>query len=261
MKVYLVDSKQWYITPEQANAYLAVLGTEYANDIVAGENALIGQLTSILRETFAGPRKYVDLGPGDGKKTDVITRELVKQNLISHYECVDIQSAYIDIASKLAIQKGLTTSQFNGSFEDYLTQYTSDGANFIYLGATYCNLDREFDGKLSNAMHKSDLVYLSSALFPHNIEEIIKGYQTQKISEIFAPICQIHGIAPDNFHVEFNYSENQVEMGFRERNKFYILGVSRKPTKEEFASRISENFTGELMSNSEHVGFVGKVRD
>jgi hypothetical protein len=255
---YCVDSKEWYEGEEQAQAYLDLFATSYSDGIVAGEDALLEEIVGSLIEKYLSNLTYIDLGPGNGVKTDFMTSKLHSEIGIDHYKCVDIQPMYLDIAEKLVRDMGVPTSRFVGSFEHYLQGYKSSGNSFVYLGATFCNLDTSFDTRLSQACSSKDLIYLSSERFPKDIALTIKGYENAH--GFLSPLAIKYSLDPETFHVKFNEELHQVEVGFKKADTFHVFLISKKPTEDEFRKRVNENFEGTFYMNDAHLGFVGSPK-
>jgi hypothetical protein len=258
MHNYCVDSKEWYESSEQAQAYLDLFATSYASGIVTGENALLEEVVEGLAQKCSPNVRFIGLGPGNGQKADFVTSKLHESVGISHYKCVDIQPMYLDIAEKIVGLKGIPTSRFAGSFEDYLDVHASTGNEFVYLGATFCNFGDAFDVRLRDVLTSNDLVYVSSERFPSDIGSMLEGYR--KAKSLALPLAEKYGLDPNSFHVEFNEDLHQVELGFKNEEAFTVVLVSKKPTEEEFKKRVTKNFKGDFYMNDCYIGFVGSPK-
>jgi len=64
----IADSKLWYITPEQAQAFLDLeKSPEYSKDVILKEIDLIKEnIGEIIKKIGKGPVNIIDLGCGDG---------------------------------------------------------------------------------------------------------------------------------------------------------------------------------------------------
>lgn len=252
-RIDLSDSKSWYLSEEQAQTYLDLMTSAYAGGIVLAEDCLLRENIGTIDNFVKERSQYVDLGPGDCKKTKFMLDSLRLK--ISKYMGVDIQRAYLETAEETAAQTGIPSKSFKGSFEDFLKNFEKE-RSFVYLGATFGNLENTFDTLLANTVARDNTVYLSNALLPENPSDLIEQYQMTK--SMFVPLARKQGISQENFQVEFNSDLHQVELGFVDGNYFYIFGVSRKPTVIEFKERVETNFSGEYFWNDNHIGFVGR---
>ena len=140
----IADSKLWYITPKQAQAYLDFQNvTEYSSQLGSKETALIREsLPSIIRLLGNEPLNIVDLGCGDGKKAVVIIGEM-KSKMPLRYYPIDI-SGYmvnkaIDKISKLEIDEIIESHWNISDFENLenitplLIKGKADSAMEIFL--------------------------------------------------------------------------------------------------------------------------------
>ena len=66
----IADSKLWYLTPEQSQAFLDLeQAQDYQKDVIQKEIDLINNnIDEILKKVGKDPLNIIDLGCGDGKK-------------------------------------------------------------------------------------------------------------------------------------------------------------------------------------------------
>lgn len=82
----IADSKLWYLTPKQAQAYLDFIdSTEYQKDISPKEWTLLrehlGEIANIIGKK---PANIIDLGCGDGRKAKLLIEGL-KSKKVRYY--------------------------------------------------------------------------------------------------------------------------------------------------------------------------------
>ena len=89
----IADSKLWYLTPEQSQAFLDLEGSkEYQEEIIQKEMDLInGNIKEMLATLGGDPLNIIDLGCGDGKKA-VLFIDHLKDRMKLRYCPIDISS-------------------------------------------------------------------------------------------------------------------------------------------------------------------------
>ena len=97
----IADSKLWYLTPEQAQAFLDLEenSPDYKRDLVQKEIDLIKEnIDNIVKKIgIKKPINVIDLGCGDGKKA-VIFISFLKDKLKVRYCPIDISNYMIERA-------------------------------------------------------------------------------------------------------------------------------------------------------------------
>lgn len=179
----VADSKLWYITPKQAQAYLDFQGiTEYASHLGSKETILIREsLPSIMHFLGNEPLNIVDLGCGDGKKAVVVIGE-IKGKMPLRYYPIDISGHMvgkaIDKISKMNIDE-VIESQWNISDFENLENVTSmlnkgkyKKNLFMLLGNTLGNFDvHELLYKIRKVMGNDDFLIIGNGLNNDHVAE------------------------------------------------------------------------------------------
>jgi uncharacterized SAM-dependent methyltransferase len=268
----LADSKLWYLTPNQAQAYLDLENSEdYKENVDNAEPELletcIHQLKSFLEEGES--INVVDLGCGDGKKAAKILKGL--SNFIKVRYCpIDI-SAYmvqkaIKTVSELKIEE-IVKSQWNISDFDNLVNITPllRQGNFkrnviLLLGYTLGNFEiHELLHEIRSSMVGTDILVLIDGIgnskWERRAEECCKDLKTDNF---FRNIPRMLGLLDKtlkfgarfvNSRIEFFYDvEKDQKISFRnkkvefKRGDRIIVAISSKNNKDELKSILNIYF-------------------
>lgn len=257
-KVYLTDSKQWYLEESQARAYLEMMNKSYGAIMAGGEDSLLASAISIFIEDLPLRFTYVDLGPGNAVKSDFLISSLKRTKNIERYIGVDIQPLFLNLAKDKLEDHGIPLEMRVSSFEEFLSRRNENFPSLVYLGATYGNFEsKQICSLLSNYLNRKDLIYLSCGLFPQDSDRLTETYRPSL--ELFKPIAAYKKISTTCPMATFDIALNQIELGFVEEDKFYVLGISKKPTEQQFRDNLSHYFTGKFFKNEGHIGFLGKT--
>ena len=267
----LADSKLWYITPEQAQAFLNLeKSKDYQQDVIQKEIDLIdkniNELTADMKDK---PLNIVDLGCGDGKKA-VIFMSYLKDTTKLRYCPIDISSYMVEKAiekmSKVNI-KEIVKLQWNISdFENLenitpLLRYGEYKDNLILLlGNTLGNFEiHELLYEIRSAMKDGDLLLIGNGLDNRNPSEIIKAYKHTQIDNWLVKILTQIGLKRENLEYGVRFRNSRVEeyytltkdteisflgrtVRFNEGDQI-ITAVSYKYDKDDFMSFMKMYFS------------------
>jgi len=139
--------------------------------LTQSEYNIIDIYKSELREQFSSPNGFdlIELGAGDGKKTKVLLRELVENDVDFTYKPIDISQNSIDnlTADLLDIFPDLDVQGEQGTYFkvlEELAQYNKRPKVIIVLGSNIGNLKHpeaiDFLGKLKDVMRKDDFLFM-----------------------------------------------------------------------------------------------------
>lgn len=268
----LADSKLWYITPGQAQAFLDLEKSEdYQKDVIQKEIDIIDKnIKEITAEIKDKPVNIIDLGCGDGKKA-VIFLSYLKSTGKIRYCPIDISSYMVEKAiektSKMNI-KEIVKLQWNISdFENLenITPLLRSGEykdNFILLlGNTLGNFEiHELLYEIRSSMKDGDVLLIGNGLDNKHPEELLKSYRQKEIDDWLIKILFQIGLKKDdlkydvryrNSRVEEYYSiKNDVEINFLGRTVRFnkgdqiITAVSYKYNRDDFMSFLKMYFSG-----------------
>lgn len=232
----IADSKLWYLTPEQAQAYLDVENSEdYKDGASNSEYDLIEKnINEIRKEIGTEPVNIVDLGCGDGKKAAHIIGLLKKDRSI-RYCPIDISSYMVREAIKtLSKQKidEIIDLQYNISdFEnlDNITPLLTRGkfkkSLFLLLGYTLGNFEiYEILYQIRGAMSKGDTLIIVSGLGSKKWKEWADDARNHKKSNM------------DSFFIH-----TPLQLGFEEKDLDF--GARFQNSRVEYYYTVKENKT------------------
>jgi len=267
----IADSKLWYITPSQAQAFLDLEKSEdYQQDVIQKEIDLIDQnIDDITAEIKDKPLNIVDLGCGDGKKA-VIFLGYLKDTAKLRYCPIDISSYMVEKAiekmSKMNI-KEIVKLQWNISdFENLenvtpLLRFGEYKDNLILLlGNTLGNFEiHELLYEIRTAMKDNDMLLIGNGLDNRHSEEILKSYNNGEVNNFLKQLpLQLgleekdveFGVRFKNSRVECYYTiKNEKVIEFQGRKVYFnrgdqiIVAVSYKYRKEDFMSFLKMYFS------------------
>jgi len=189
----IADSKLWYLTPDQAQAYLDLdLDEDYIKNMeqAKGEDLMkesIEDIKSKIKETHIN---VIDLGCGDGKKAAHFIN-LIQKDFKVRYCPIDISGYMVKKAiknvSKLHVEE-VIESQWNISdFENLenVTPLLEKGEFkrniFMILGNTIGNFEiNEILYEIRSAMKSGDLLIIDAAKNDKKHEERAEIYKKNK---------------------------------------------------------------------------------
>ncbi len=267
----LADSKLWYLTPDQAQAFLDLeQSKDYRKDVIQKEIDLIQQnIDEITTEIKDKPLNIIDLGCGDGKKA-VIFLSYLKDTTKLRYCPIDISSYMVEKAiSKMKNMniKEIIKLQWNISdFENLenitpLLRYGEYKNNFILLlGNTLGNFEiHELLFEIRSAMKDGDFLLIGNGLDTRNSGEILKAYSNPQLDNMLIKTILQVGIKKENLKYEARFRNSRIEMFYTitkdtevsflgksvrfNRGDQIIVAVSYKYAKDDFMSYLKMYFS------------------
>lgn len=268
----IADSKLWYLTPEQAQAYLDAEGSKSFQKLASSVefNLIEENLEEIKREVGDGSINLVDLGCGDGNKAAHLIRKLKTHNKI-RYCPIDI-SAYmvrkaIDNVSKMREVDEIVESRWNISdFENLenVTNLLEEGefkkSLFILLGYTLGNFEvNDFLYQIRTSMKKGDVLLVVTGIESNHWEKWTKNKETtDKLNSFFIYTPLLLGVNREdlefgarlrNDRVEYYYTivndrliEFQGKKVCFKKGDQIIVAVSYKHKKDDFLTYLNIHF-------------------
>jgi len=219
----LADSKLWYLTSAQAQAFLDLeQSKEYQKEVIQKEIDLIEQ--NINEITYGLKDKslnIVDLGCGDGKKASIFL-SYFKDKVKLRYCPIDISSYMVEKAiekmSKTNVKEIIKLQWNISDFENLenitpLLRYGDFKDNFILLlGNTLGNFEiHELLFEIRSAMKEGDLLLIGNGLDNRNADEIVKAYHNAQIDKWLVQILTQIGLSKDNLTYGVRYRNSRVE--------------------------------------------------
>ncbi len=230
----IADSKLWYLTPEQAQAYLdAENSKEYKKKMVDNEIKLLKETIPKIMKKISSKENVtlVDVGCGDGKKA-IVPINILKENHKINYCPIDISAYMVNMAieniSKLDGVAEVVNFQWNVSdFENLenVTELLRKGNQellILFLGSTLGNFEtHDLLYALQNSMEFGDSLLIGVSLEnSKNGEELAKGYINPEADNFMGHVL-----------VELGFSRNEIQFGARYKHRrvecFYEIKNSK----------------------------------
>lgn len=269
----IADSKLWYLTPEQAQAYLDLEHHKnYSKSMFQIEIDMIKKcMPDIAKRILNGSGvNIIDIGCGDGKKAIPVINFL-NEKAEFRYCPIDISSHMvlkaIDKITKL--NKGEVV-QFKWNISDFdnlenvssLLRDAQFRQNFfLFLGSTISNFElHEIMYSITEALDGgSDYLLMGVALSNNNPEQIINSYKSSLVDNFMSLVLLQMGFKKDeleigvrfrNSRVEIYYSlKNDRQITFGDRTLYFmkgdqiLIGVSRRYTESELKKALKLYFS------------------
>jgi uncharacterized SAM-dependent methyltransferase len=265
----IADSKLWYLTPEQAQAFLDLEDEKaYKEEITQKEINLINNDLGEILKKFHEPINIIDIGCGDGRKAAIFIEKLKGKRV--RYCPIDISSYMVSKAleklKKIDAVEEVIEFQWNISdFENLenvanlLRQGDYKRNLLLLLGNTLGNFEiNELLYEIRSSMKGGDLLLIGNGLDNRKPEEILKSYNTECFNKFsIYPLLQIgikkeevdFGVRFKNGRIESFYTLNtQKKVNFLGREVVFDKGdqiiviVSYKYNKEDFISFLNLYF-------------------
>jgi len=220
----LADSKLWYLTPEQAQAFLDLeKSKDYQKDVIQKEIDLIRKnMGDITREIKDKAINLIDLGCGDGKKAVIFLGYLGDTTKV-RYCPIDI-SAYmveraIENVSRTNINEIIKLQWNISDFENLenITPLLRSGFYkdnlILLLGNTLGNFEiHELLFEIRSAMKDEDILLIGNGLDIRNPEEILKAYNNPHLDEMLVKTITQAGLDKANLKYGARFRNSRVEM-------------------------------------------------
>ena len=252
----IADSKLWYLTPEQSQAFLDLEKSEdYNEEIIKKEMDLINKnMAEILGKVGEGSINIIDLGCGDGKKA-VLFIEALKNKTKVRYCPIDISSYMVEKAiervSKLDVEE-IVKFQWNISdFENIenvakLLRYKDFKKNFyLLLGNTLGNFEiNELLYEIRSGMEWDDVLLIGNGLSTRDVGSLLKSYTGKEVNNFLIKIP-----------LQLGLEEEEIEFGTRFRNsRVELYYTITKDKRIEFQGRVVQFNKGDqiIVSVSYH---------
>ena len=198
----IADSKLWYLTPEQAQAYLDLeKNKDYNESMFDTEIVMLDEfMGDISRKALNGDTvNIIDIGCGDGKKAIPVINHLNEKAKI-RYCPIDISSYMVSKAiDKIEkLHKGEVV-QFKWNISDFdnlenvssLLRDSEFRQNlFLFLGSTISNFDlHEVMYSIMEAMDSNeDYLLMGVAMTNSHVEDIIKSYNSSRVDNFLGKV-------------------------------------------------------------------------
>lgn len=120
----IADSKLWYLTPDQSQAYLDLENSKEYQKIASNPEFELVEINigEIIKLVGKGPINVIDLGCGDGKKAAHIVEHLLKRKIEVRYCPIDISGYMVEKAIETFSEPTMKVSeilQFQYNISDF----------------------------------------------------------------------------------------------------------------------------------------------
>jgi len=234
----IADSKLWYLTSDQAQAYLDVEKSDkYKKDMIDPEIELLEEAIPKIKNSivFGNEVTIVDIGCGDGKKAIVPIQILKESHNKIKYCPVDISAYMVERAiekiSKENSVDEIIDFQWNVSdFENMenVTKLLRRGGKelfMMFLGSTLGNFDpHDVLYALQNSMEFGDSLLIGVAL-SENIDpvEIERAYASKYSDHFLGYVLTELGFDREDIEFGARYRHSRVESYFKINKEKIII--------------------------------------
>ncbi|VVB79528.1 Histidine N-alpha-methyltransferase [uncultured archaeon] len=236
----IADSKLWYLTPEQAQAFLDLEGSkEYHKDVIQKEIDLINDsMTKILEKIKNEPLNVIDLGCGDGKKAALFIGKLKNTGLV-RYCPIDISSYMVEKAvdkiNKLGVgevvefQWNISDFENMGNITSLLRHGKFKNNLILLLGNTLGNFEiHELLYGIRSSMKDGDLLLIGNGLNSEDPKMILKAYDNKLLDNLLFKTLDQIGFKKENIKYGARFVNSRVEMYYTIMNDFEISFLGKK---------------------------------
>lgn len=224
----IADSKLWYLTPEQAQAFLDLEKDEdYQKDVIEKEMKLINSnIDTILQMIDSDKFNLIDLGCGDGKKAVMFLKKIKSKKTSDtkvRYCPIDISGYMVEKAMEKireADVEEIVKFQWNISdFENIenvasLLRFGDYKKNLmLLLGNTLGNFEiNELLYEIRSAMKDGDVLVIGNGLDNRDSNEILKAYTNNNLDNLLIKTVTQIGIPREKVVYGTRFVNSRVEM-------------------------------------------------
>lgn len=274
----IADSKLWYLTPEQSQAFLDLeKSADYQRDIINKELNLINEnIDEIVEELGNEPINVIDLGCGDGKKAIIFLDRIRKRLSIKgvqkrvRYCPIDISSYMVEKALNLVKKTDIEeVIKFQWNISDFenienvasVLRYGDYKKNlFLLLGNTLGNFEiNELLYEIRSGMEAGDILVIGNGLDNRNPKDILKAYTNPHVHDFLKHIPLQLGLKEDEIEFGTRFQDSRVEILYTVKKEKVIefnqkklilnegdqllVSVSYKYSSDDFKSFLKMYFT------------------
>jgi len=235
----IADSKLWYLTPEQAQAYLDLeQSEEYREYMFQTEiNMLNKNMPEIIEKIAHGSAiNIIDIGCGDGKKAVPVLDKLYGKMQL-RYCPIDISSHMVREAIKKIKKLGKgEVVEFSWNISDFdnlenisslLREKEFRQNFFLFLGSTIGNFEpHEVMYEIAEAMESDeDYLLMGLALSNKMPKDILASYKNDMNDKFLSLILLELGFERDEIEFGARYKNSRVELLYTiKKDKRLTLG-------------------------------------
>ena len=220
----IADSKLWYLTPEQAQAFLDLEQDEaYQKEVIQKEIDLISQyMPEILGKVGKKPVNIIDLGCGDGKKAVIFIKHL-KGKVKLRYCPIDISDYMVEKAlEKIRNINAGEVVEFQWNISDFenleniahLLRRGDYKHNFILLlGNTLGNFEiNELMYEIRSSMKEGDYLLIGNGLDNRHPQDVLKAYDNPFLDDLLIKVLTQIGFKKEDVRYGVRFKNSRIEM-------------------------------------------------
>jgi len=280
----IADSKLWYLTPDQAQAFLDLESSaNYQQDVIQKEIDLINNNTDEIAEKIGKENlNIIDLGCGDGKKAVIFT-EHFKGKIKLRYCPIDISGYMVnkaiekirkaDIGEVVEFQWNISDFENIENISVLLRQDEFKKNLTLLLGNTLGNFEiNELLYQIRNSMKGGDFLLIGNGLDNRNPDDILKAYDNKHLDNMLVRTLTQISLEKENLEYGARFKNSRIEMYYTIKKdcKISFLGktvqfntgdqiivaVSYKYNKEDFISFLELYFDDIMAKTSEDGSYI-----
>ena len=268
----IADSKLWYLTPNQSQAYLDLENSEKYIKAVEedeGQQVIEDQAHDIIEWAKGEPINVVDLGCGDGKKASGLIKAF-EGKLEVKYCPIDISSYMVkkaietfskeDIAEVMEFQYNISDFENLDNVMHLLNMGKYKKSLILLLGNTLGNFEiNELLYEIRSSMKGTDLLLIDTAMADEKIEDRVKAQsENEDVDNFLIQMPLQLGLEKEdlkyntrfkNYRVEFYYiikndktiNHNEKEVVFNKGDQI-IVAVAYKYDEKDLLSYLNLYF-------------------
>jgi len=224
-KVYnIADSKLWYVTPSQSQAFLDLEKKDkFQEAVVKKEISLLKENFNDIFSSVSGKKlNIVDLGCGDGKKAMALMGQFRDKSKlrycpvdISHYMIQKaIQTFSSSSLKKIPIYWNVSSFENIENVSEMLKKGNFDSNLFLLLGGTIENSEfHELMYGIRAAMRDSDVLLIGNKITSTDPSLVIKYYNSAKyIDELLFKTLEQLGFSKKEVSYSSRFRGHRIEM-------------------------------------------------
>jgi len=236
----IADSKLWYLTPEQSQAFLDLeQSKDYQKNVIQKEIDLINNhMQEIIKKVGEDPINVIDLGCGDGKKAVLFLTKL-RNDVDLRYCPIDISGYMVEKAIERITQLGIgEVVQFQWNISDFenmgnitsMLRQSHFKKNFILLlGNTLGNFEiNDLLYGIRRSMKEGDVLLIGNGLDNRNSDEILKAYDNELLDNLLFKTLEQLGFEKSNVRYGARFLNSRVEMYYTIKSDFEISLLGKK---------------------------------
>ena len=228
----IADSKLWYLTPDQAQAYLDLENSTEYNDAVGediGQKLVEGKASEIVTWAKKDSVNVVDLGCGNGRKAAGLIKAL-KGQLKVKYCPIDISSYMVkkaietfskeDIAEIIEFQYNISDFENLDNVMHLLNIGDYKKNLILLLGNTLGNFEiNELLYEIRSSMSGNDLLIIDAAIADEKIKEKVKAQAGNKwVNNFFIKMPLQLGLAKEDLEYDVRFKNHRIEVYYTIKN-------------------------------------------